>query len=156
MVVDDAESVTNGGAQNWCWSVDGRNRCGGQQRSRAHREWSGQGQWQRSGHGQRCRRGSNHWHWGGGNGDGLVDEDTGSVPRLGARLVGLDVGAVTVGVGHVVHDAHLSVGATETIAAHTVPVGVALLVAEGAACGAGLVVAERVLAEVVLAPVLAA
>lgn len=86
----------------------------------------------------------------------MVDGNTSSVAALCAWLVGLNVGTVSVGIGDIVDNSNATIGASQTVAADSVAVGVALLVTEGATSGAGLVVTERVLAKIVLAPVLAA
>lgn len=90
------------------------------------------------------------------HGESLVDGHCGCVSAFGSWFVGLDVCAITVCVGDIVDDADSAVGSGQTVAADLVSERVALLVTERATSCAGLVVAERILAEIVLASVLAA
>lgn len=88
--------------------------------------------------------------------ESLVDGHGGCVAALCTWLIGLHVGTVTISVGHIVHDANATVGTGQSVTSHSVSKGIALLVTERATCGSGLIVTERILAQIVLASILAA
>jgi hypothetical protein len=95
---------------------------------------------------------SDHWggQVGGNDGCGLVDEDGSWVLGLNAWLIGLDVSSETSGISHVVDNSASAVNISETIRSnhHT---RASLLSSEGTTGRVVFVVAESIVANVVLA-----
>ena len=88
--------------------------------------------------------------------DSLVNSNASRVAALSTWLVGLHIGAISVGVSNVIDDTDTAIGASQSVASDSVSESVTLLVTERATSCAGLVITERVLAQVVLTSVLAA